>query len=280
MFVVSDLVVKEIEQKPGEIMAFLTSRRLAKKTDILLISFEKANLDKDYLQMTVEQIVERYPKSFAGQMDMALKNICLMSKFPGFEVKIEDLRTAPCFYVTNEPYEALNFMLKSLWKEELVEVNYFSSKYFPCGVTVTAKGWKRLNELQETAVDDKTLFSCCTANESAVSGAFAKALKKVSAECGFSIVQNAADKAEKKISNELIASIKTSEAIVCDFTGLSGDTYYTAALARGLGKLCVLTCHESAKDKLQIDAGQLSVIFWDKQETLQIELLNALKAGM
>lgn len=280
VFVISDLQEKEIEKNTNEIAAYLMSRKLRKADDTVLISFEKANLDKDYLQLTVQQIIDLFPKNFTEQMDMTLKNIEKMSRFAGDEVKIENLKIAPLFYVRHKSIEAIVYVIKAMHNAGLLEVNYYNGAYFPCGVTITPKGWDRLFELDQGKAEKNTLFSCSVKKDTDISRQFIKATEKAARNCGFIAANSFSERVGAKVSNELIAGIKAAKIIVCDFTDPMGEIYYAAALAEGLCKLCLLTCHESAKKKLQIDTAQFSVIFWENQEELYLELLSAIKAKL
>lgn len=280
VFVISDLQEKEIAESTNEIASYLMSRKMRKAEDTVLISFEKANIDKDYLQLTARQIVDFFPKNFTEQMDMALKNIEKMSRFAGDEIKIEDLSVAPLFYVRQRSLEALTYVIKSMHRAGFLEVNYFSGAYMPCAVTITPKGWDRLYMLKQNKNDKNELFFCSVKKETVLSRQFINAIDNVSKECGYNATNNFSERVEAKVSNELIVGVKDAKIVVCDFTEPVGEIYYAAALAEGLGKLCILTCHESAKEKLQIDTNQFRVILWDNQETLYIEILSAIKAKL
>ncbi len=280
VFVVSDLVEKEVNKSSSEIASYLMTRKLANESDTVLISFEKANLDKEYLQMTVDKIVGLYPKSFEEQMGYALRNLGRMSKFPGHEIRIEDVNFSPILFVKNNNVEALTFLLKSMQKAELVENNYFSGAYFPCGVTVSVKGWERIYQMKNGLEKRDNLFVCAPREDNEVSTQFHTAMKKLAKECDLHMVENSNVRAEAIISNELVAGVKAGKVVVCDFTEGLGEAYFASALAMGLKNICVLTCHESAKKKLQFDRNHLNVIIWDKPESLYLEVFCAIKARL
>lgn len=145
VFVVSDLVEKEVKEKANEIKSYLMTRNLeGKDSDTVLISYEKSNLDKDYLCMTVNKILAGYPKTFAERMEMALRNIGYMSDFPGHELRIFDIQSAPVFYTQDDNPAALLYMAEALRGEGLVELKYYGGQSLPFGVTISPKGWERL----------------------------------------------------------------------------------------------------------------------------------------
>lgn len=278
VFVVSDLVEKEVERKSGEIGAYLMTRKLTKEADTVLISFEKANLDKSYLQMTVDRIVDFFPKTFSEQMDFALKNLGYMSGFPGQEIKVEDIGMAPAFYVKSKNAAALFFMMEALCQDGLVELNYYGGKGFPFGVTVSPKGWKRLEGFDSSEAARKNIFIYSPHAKDEISSQFYGAVEKAAGECGYHTVSHASEQSDAKVTFGLVSGVKSGQIVVCDLTEHARSSYYAAAMAQSLGKTCILTCHESDKKKLRFDTSQYHVIIWDKQETLYLEILNTIKA--
>lgn len=280
VFVVSDLSEREVVRYKNEIAAFLKRRMFAKYGDTVLISFEKANLDKDYLQLTVPQILDEYPKNFSEQMELVLANIAAMSDFAGDEVRLESIKQSSILYVRKANFEAMSFVIRAMQKADLVDVNFYGTSFFPCGLTVTPKGWDILSERESGKGERKIAYMCHPRGGDEMFANFHRFAQKAVKECGYSLESNIAVCAEARVNYEMIAAVKSANLIICDLTDQTGEAFYTAALAHGFGKLCVLTCHESARKKLQIDIEQVSVIFWSKPDALYLELLTAIKAKM
>lgn len=279
VFVVSDLVEDDVKDKSDEIKSYLMTRKLAQKdADIVLISYEKSNLDKDYLRMTMDKISDFYPKTFSEQMEMALRNICYMSDFPGHEIRIFDAKTAPLFYVKDENPAALLYLMESLRNEKLIELKYYGGPSLPFGVTVAPKGWKWLEGLKKDELTQEAVFAYSSSGDEKISALFYGALEKAALECGYRFDANMNSRQDSRVTFGLVSGVKSSGLVVCDFTENSGGGYYAAAMAQSLGKPCILTCHESAAKKLQFDTSQFRLIIWDKQETLYLELMSTVKA--
>lgn len=276
MFVVSDLAEADAQKKANEIAAFLVNRKLSSTNEIVLISFEKASHDKDYLQLTVNEITELFPESFSEQMDRALLNLNYLTSYAGEEVKVEDVRMSPVFCARKSNHDALSFIIKSMQKAGFVEIKFYGGSFFPCGVIVSARGWDRISELKKGNSERDILFAYTACGESERGDQFHKAVRKAARECGFTI-QDSMD-ADAKVNFELITHVKSSKIIVCDLTEPACEAYYTAAFARAKNKLCILTCHESAKKKLRLDEQQMSILFWNSPETLHLQVLNAVRA--
>ena len=146
VFVSSDPERENIIAHKAEISALLMTRRLKGETDAVLISYQNAKLDKDYLQFTTEQLVGRFPKTFAGQMDSALYNLGLMSRYPGYAIRLDDINATYRLYVLHKGYDAVFFMLTALKDAGYIS---FNQRKFPCDVTVSPKGWERFERLTD-----------------------------------------------------------------------------------------------------------------------------------
>lgn len=278
VFVVSDLAVPDAGRCALELAAFMVSRRLMKKTDTVLISFDNAKQDKEYLQLTVEQIAAGFPRTFTELGDLVLQNLAALSSFPGDEIKVDTLDMAPLFWVKQKSYTALSFIIKSMQKAELIEVNYYASSFFPCGVIVSPKGWDRHAELGRGATGRTIAFVSSPHREEEWSDAFRKAVNAAARQCGLEVVESSTLDAESVVDNALIANVRKSSLVVCDLTYVTGEAYYTAGLAQSLGKVVALTCNVKGKKNLQLNASQMPVIFWDTQKRLYVELLSIIRA--
>lgn len=106
---------------------------------------------------------------------------------------------------------------------------------------------------------------------------------------------------DTKIDDELIGMIKSSKAIIADFTGNRTAVYYEAGFAMGLGIPVIWTCkdeniiegeegygkftdnegkerYKKHIDLLSFDTRQYPHIFWKNEEDLYKQVLNRLKA--
>jgi len=106
---------------------------------------------------------------------------------------------------------------------------------------------------------------------------------------------------DTKIDDELISMIKSSKAVIADFTGNRTAVYYEAGFAMGLGIPVIWTCKDSNIpegeegygkitddqgqtrykryiDLLSFDTRQYPHILWKDEEDLQTQVVNSLKA--
>lgn len=279
VYVVSDLAQDQIKKHRHEVSAFLRHRQLAGNSDIVLISYDKAKLDKGYLQMTVSQIVELFPASFSEQMDRALENLALLSAYPGDEIKVESLDDASVFYLRHESLEALSFVIRAMMKESLIEVNYFGSSFFPCGIIVSPAGWDRVAAFAAGSREPrKDLLLLMGGAGQDLANDLRGAGQKTAKECGMRLITSDMIALEGMIGNGLEAAVRSAEYILIDLSFSKPESYFAMGYARALGKQLLVTCHENRRKKLEIDPARNGVVFWDEQKLLQLEYFNFIKA--
>lgn len=279
VYVVSDLVEDVLQKHRSEVCSFLRHRALAKKSETLLISYDKAHLDKGYLQMTVEQIVELFPKNFTEQMEQSLLNLALLSKFPGDEVKVESLDVAPEFYLKKHKFEALSFLIRAMMMAELVEVNYYGTSFFPCGVVVSPKGWDYLANLSRQKEGTRpAAFLIHNASNENTSWDVKHAAAAAAKECDVRLLSREAMSHEGVIGLELAAKIKASSFLLADLSDPLPETYCAIGYAVALRKPFLLTCHENNIGQLEMDFSPKKVVAWNSPKQLQLEWVNFIRA--
>lgn len=278
VFVVSDLIADQVHQHGSELAAYFTSRKLAGINEIVLISFDKAVKDKDYVQLTVEQILSQFPKSFSEMADMILLNLTRMSSFAGEEIQVDGLGMCSLFYVRKANYDALSFVIKSLQKFGLLEVNYHGNTFFPCGVIVSPKGWDRISQLENGQTDQDIALIYLPPKDDDNAAVFRKVAKKAAKECGYQVAEMGGAGSNPLIGHELLAQLKCCRFLICDLTAATGSSHYAVAVAQTLKKATVLTCHHSHMEKLEFDTAQVCVLSWADEKALYLEILNAIRA--
>ncbi len=91
-------------------------------------------------------------------------------------------------------------------------------------------------------------------------------------------VSSSATDHDAKIDDELIGMIKSSKAVIADFTGNRTAVYYEAGFAMGLGIPVIWTCKKDDVDKLSFDTRQYPHIIWENEDDLYNQVVNRLKA--
>jgi len=279
VFVVSDLAVKPIEQHVHEVSAFLQARRLSGQSDTVLISYKNANMEKDYLLLTVDQIVETFPKNFTEQIHMSLVNLTNLSVYPGEEVRIEKLDFAPVFYLKTVNFEALSFIIKSMAHAELIDVSYYGASFFPCGITVSPKGWDLAAQLKDNTNEGAIQRALLVYNPAQAHGdAVRTAAQKAMRDCGKKLTTSDEFFSVGMIGNDVAAQIKASTYVIVDLTDSSRSVFYAWGYAKAMGKHTLLMCNEEKRGKLGFDPAAVGIAFWKEPKQVSTEIYNFIKA--
>jgi hypothetical protein len=271
----SDLVADKIKANAPRIASYLMSRKLKRMKDVVFIS-DNRHEEKEYLQLTVEQILEYYPDNFTARLEGALTNLANRSEYPGDEIVVSKLEQAPLFYVDEIRFEAMLFMINALADYGWVKTSAYTSDGISTGLTVTAKGWQHLDTLCREDNSNETALIC--APVFAPEDSYWAAVRKACRITGYSMTPAASVQDAAPISPMLIAQIKQSRVVVCELSGRHPEAYYTAGMAKALGKRVILACKDKKKNRLPIDCEQISVLFWDSEEGFLQKLIYAIQA--
>lgn len=157
----------------------------------------------------------------------------------------------------------------------------------PAKSFITAKGWDALASSGESNVDPAQIF---------VAMSFREALTKVYEDgivlgirrAGFN--EDRVDRREhnKVVYDEILASIRSSRAVVADLTHQSQGTYFEIGFARALGKDVILTCRDDQIDpkgddvtpmnRVHFDQRHFNILHWTKAEELAYKLRLRIEA--
>jgi hypothetical protein len=268
-FVVSDMAVEQVKAEASRIASFMMSRKNFNHSDTILITKDHIKIEKDYLQISVAEIVARYPQDFRGKIQAALRNLVDKSTYPGASVSIDRIELCPWLYVENHKEAALSFMLHAMQEEKLVSIQSRHGVILPCSVTVTAKGWRIVEEFssdsQKTA--DKVLV--LGSNDE-----YCKAVKKACKNCGYQIIPVEVT----DISPAVIAHIKSASLVICEVSDASSAVYYAAGIARALDKLDILTCDVKKRGEIPFACEQMAILTWATPEELSSKITYTIKS--
>ena len=156
-------------------------------------------------------------------------------------------------------------------------------------IRLTPAGMKRVEELETKAVNSEQAFVAMWFGES-VNEAYEKGIEPAIEESGYRPLR--IDKQEHigKIDDQIIAEIRRSRFVVCDFTCElieydgeqkachRGGVYYEAGFAQGLGIPVIWTCREDHIEHVHFDTRQFNHITWNTPEGLHKKLRNRIGA--
>jgi hypothetical protein len=210
--------------------------------------------------MTIQQIIDSFPTNFAERVDRALLNVAKLSKHTGHKRRYLE-KDYPLFFVDDLGSEARNFMLKHLITEELITIDS-PVPSFPCDIMLTSKGWNLIYELQKNRPNSNQGFIAMWFNPEMNTAS--EQIHRAITDAGFSPIRIDNHPSNNKICDEIIAEIRKSKFVVCDFTGQRGGVYFEAGYAMGLGLPVIWLCRKDYFKDLHFDTRQYNHIEWDR----------------
>ena len=154
---------------------------------------------------------------------------------------------------------------------------------------LTTTGVQRLEELETKAVDSEQAFVAMWFDES-VKEAYEKGIEPAIRDAGYKPLRIDKKEFNNKIDDQIIAEIRRSRFVVCDFTcelieydGKQrafprGGVYYEAGFAQGLGIPVIWMCRTDHIEHVHFDTRQFNHITWDTSEDLREKLRNRIGA--
>jgi hypothetical protein len=144
---------------------------------------------------------------------------------------------------------------------------------------LTFKGLEYIEELQQPNKNSNKIFVAFNFIPEMID-IFETYVKSAIEETGFiyTIVNQETTPHDQKITDEIIAGIKSSRMIITDFTNNSTNVYFEAGFAMGMKIPVIWTCKEG--HKYSFDTGQFPHITWKSGEDLKKQLVNRIKAIM
>ncbi|NBJ15219.1 MAG: hypothetical protein FNP40_06540 [Dehalobacter sp. 4CP] len=262
---------KNTQQHRVKLSSFLRERTIKNLEKITVVVEDKDG--QPVPRITIEGIVEAFPKNLADRIDRALLNLALLSKFAGDKVKLNE-KDYSIFCPDSIRIDATFFIMEQLISEDYVK----GHQGFPTELIVTSKGWNRVADLQRTVNKESKQGFVAMWFDSSMDLVWKKAIQKAITDAGFTPRRIDNKEHNNKICDEIIAEIRNSKFVVCDFTGQRGGVYFEAGFALGLGLPVIWTCKSNEVDKLHFDTRQYNHIVWDEEEDLYTKLFNRIKA--
>ena len=260
------------------------------KARLITLLIEKRRLGEDVPEITFDLIERAKTKPNLSRLERANRMIQYLVEYSGDQVGKEipimnremfsrlaaqiECSVVPDF---KSDEEEVGFFLKYLDNEGLITRNGNS-------IQVTMNGFSYLDN-QSMQVDSNKIFVAMwfdTSLTEIYNNGFSLGIK----DAGFNPVRIDIDRDGyiDKLDDLIIAEIRSSRAVVADFThgkeGARGSVYFEAGFAYGLAIPVFYTCREDCVDKLHFDTRQYSHIVWNKPEELREQLKNRILASI
>ncbi len=240
----------------------------------LLIINENTTESNKYEVISVDEILNLYPKSISEKIDMILLNLSILLKNPGACCTLNKVNSKNIFFADNdsEAYFLVDTMNKEFnyLKLEEIDDNIFTN------IELTYRGWNRIDEISKNKKKYKKGFIAMWFDPSM--NPIRKVIKDVFVETGYQISIIDEKEHNNQIVQEILYEIETSDFIVADLTGNRGGVYYEAGYALGLGKELILIVDnnwlEKNKENPHFDVAQKNQIRYISIDDLSVRLFN------
>ena len=260
----------------------------------LILSQEKGkdNEDNEYNYVSIEEILNLYPKSFTERIDMILlswqKSLVTLNQhiitddlykyyYSMFYVKYSSIKTPA--NTDGNIVKQIDYTLDVMAQEGLIKKLVDGTERY----IIDYKGWQRIDELQKKSAKHKKGFIAMWFPEDKSMIPTRDAIKEVFVETGYQISIIDEKQHNNQIVPEILYEIETSDFIVADLTRNRNGVYYEAGYALGQGKEVILTVdkNEIKKDNdnaPHFDVAQINQIRYENLEDLKVQLFNRITA--
>lgn len=148
-------------------------------------------------------------------------------------------------------------------------------------ISVTAKGWVRINELKGTGKLSDSVFIAMWFDD--CMDKYRKATIKAVSYCGYNPIIIDQHEFNGFVMDQVISLIRGSRFLIVDLSckpeldeptnpkvkqGVRGGVYWEAGIAYGMGKTVIQTCQSNVESKRRVhfDLDQYQTVFWTEDE--------------
>lgn len=174
-------------------------------------------------------------------------------------------------------YDEFCFILHDYLCEQLGYVNsvdLLSNRWM-----ITPLGWGHIEELKTFNPQSKIAFVAMSFNPN-MNTLFTQAIEPAIISAGYEPLRIDKHEHNNKIDDEIIASIRKSKFVVCDFTGQRGGVYFESGYTLGFGLRVIWTCRKDEIEQIHFDNRQYNFLLWEegKLEDFKKALQNRIEA--
>ncbi|MFZ1852340.1 MAG: hypothetical protein WAU15_09015 [Nitrosomonas sp.] len=221
---------------------------------------------------TITDLISQYP-SASQIFDEALLNLSHKADHPSNNISINE-NEVWYLYAHDAP--------SALWTvKELESLGYvkilFPSKNESIYVSITAKGWSRISELQNkpNKESNQAFVAMWFNNEM---NSYYQSIKEAIELNGTQCIRIDSEQHNNKICDEINAQIRKSKYLVADFTGNCSGVYFEAGFAQGLGIPVIWTVKKDHLKNVHFDTRQYNHIVYETEVDLKQQLKYRIQA--
>lgn len=235
----------------------------------------------DYPIISVDELLEEFPKKASDFLNRALLNLSRLLKQQPFEIIKLDLATNKSgLHLFIPDQQGCQAFLR-----ELAEQGYIRFNKTPTGsiqfhvFSLTTKFWEIVENLEKREVGNKRAFVAMWFDNS-MNDYYKDGVKKAIEGAGYVPVRIDLQDFNEKICDEIIAEIKRAKFMIADCSEYRTAVFFEAGFAKGLGREVIFTVRKADVEKLKehFDTRQYNHIVYDSPEDLRKKLYNRIGA--
>ncbi len=219
-----------------------------------------------------EDVLNMRDKKISEKFDLMMVYLSTLAKHATLNEKI----IVKCWLKNTDE---LDILLQKAQNHDLIE-GHFSKTMggysYPLISNLTFDGLQYVEELEEPNKNSKKIFVAFNFTDDMIE-IFENYVKPAIEETGFvyTIVNQETTPHDQKITDEIIAKIKSSRMIISDFTNNSTNVHFEAGFAMGMKIPVIWTCKKG--HKFSFDTGQFPHITWEDGEDLKQQIINRIQ---
>ena len=216
----------------------------------------------DYQTITVDNLLQYYPKDVNERIDKILENLYYINQEFASYISLASnyIENSAIFFTDKEDRMGIadiNNTLSMLNKLELIKSVNSDLTYF----IIDFKGWERLDKINQQKMKTKKAFIAMWFDEKM--SEFREAIKEAIIESGYVPIIIDEKQHNNQIVPEILYEIKTSDFIIADLTGNRNGVYYEAGYALGKGKEVIFLLNNEIDKETHFDVAQQNQIRYE-----------------
>lgn len=237
------------------------------------------DMENNLYNINIQDLMKMYPNTFMKRVDRVLIN--LSHKYPEYGEKISLSNT----------FEAARIMFcdnldvsfnPALFLSVLEDLKYIKKNNDNFNFSITASGWKHIDELVKYSNEKKQGFIAMKFGSD--TQAIRQTFKKAICDSGYTVRIIDEKEHNNQIVPEIFYEIEHSKFVVVDVTYPNYGAYYEAGYGQALGKEVIVCCREkefTSDDKAKkphFDIAQKATIVWSDETDLYNKLMRRIEA--
>ncbi len=268
---------KKYEKEGLKMSAYLRSRSV-KQLPILTVYKDQEIAEDIEYAITFEEIIKDFPALLSDRINRALINLSMISSFAGEYITVTE-KDYPLLYSDSCDINSMFFIMKQLSLNDFIEGKMGKNlERTPVDIRLTAKGWNKVADLKSGEYFESRQAFVAMSFDKSMDKTYEDSIKEAIKDAGYKPYRVDRNETNEKICDLIIAEIRKSKFLVCDFTHQKNGVYFEAGFGMGIGRQVIWMCKKEELEKVHFDTRQYSHIVWENESDLYEKLLRRIQA--